>query len=65
MAIVASAAEMGWACGMHGEKRRAITNLFFSSFTVLTILAYLCLDMFYILGVTTHFGSDEHENKLN
>ena len=43
----------------------AIICIFFSSFTLLTILAYLCIDMFYILGFTTHFGSDENENKLN
>ena len=40
---------------------KAITCISFSSFTVLTILAYLCID----IGVTTHFGSDENENKLN
>ena len=45
---------------------QAITYIFFfSSFTVLTILACLCIDMFCILGFTTHFESDENENKLN
>jgi hypothetical protein len=51
---------------LHVLKLVTVRNLVIVDYFLLTIdnsyiLVYLCIDMFYILWVTTPFGSTEHE----
>jgi hypothetical protein len=43
------------------SKNLVIVDYYLLSIDNLYILVYLCIDMFYILWVTTPFGSTEHE----